>query len=273
MPMDYKKLKANSDASIISTWIGPSGGTTLGVTEVGEPLAAELNNTGGTSGMILANKAISWDDWDFGVQESDTNNQPSMADTSTYEEFGQYNFGGGISFFQPDGNEEDTSNTLWNVKELTKVDLDQDIAIRIDGNKPYTQPAADGDYASVYRVSAVAVANPFAPGEAKRRTVTFSSQEEFAHYTVVGEHVLTPVLPATAPWAAGKKARVRIEVQGRDFTNSDALRYRTSDETVVEVYPGGFYEVTGAADDTATITVEDTGAGTSVEIEVTVTAP
>lgn len=265
MPVDYKRLRANADASVVTPWIGPSGATsTLGVEEVGEPTAAELNNTGDVSGLVMAAKAISWDDWDFGTSASETNSQPSMADVSTYEEFGQYNFGGGISFFQPLEN-DDPSNVMSVVKDLTKVDLDQDIVTRIDGDKPVTQAAANGDYVSVYRTTSVAVANPFTPGESKRRTVTFSSAEDFAYYTVVGPHVLTAVETGNT-YAVGEKRRIRIEVQGRDFTNSDALRWSSSDAGVIDIYPGGFYEIVGAG--TATVTVEDTEAGTSVEIEI-----
>lgn len=266
MPMDYKKLRSNADRSVITPWIGPSGATsTLGVEEVGEPTAPELNNAGDVSGLVMAAKAISWDDWDFGTQSSETNSQPSMADVSTYEEFGQYNFGGGISFLQPLEN-ADPSNVMSVVKDLTKVDLDQDIATRIDGDKPVTQPAADGDYVSVYRVRSVAMANPFTPGESKRRTVTFSSAEESAYYTVVGEHVLTAV-ETDNTYAVGEKRRIRIEVQGRDFTNYTGLRWTSSDADVIDIHPGGAYEIIGTG--TATVTVEDTEAGTSVDIEIT----
>lgn len=264
MPMDYNKLRSNANAPVVTPWIGPSGAA-LGVTEVGEPLADELNNTGGTSGMVMAAKAIAWDDYDFGIQESETNSQPSMADVSTYEEFGQYNFGGGISFFQPLQN-DDPSNVMSVVKDLTKVDLNQDIATRIDGQKPVTQDAADGDYVSVYRVQSVAMANPFTPGESKRRTVTFSSAEDFAYYTVVGDHTLTAVETGNT-YAVDEKRRIRIEVQGRDFTNYTGLRWTSSDADVIDIYPGGFYEITGTG--TATVTVEDTDAGTSVDIEIT----
>lgn len=272
MPMDYNKLRANLDASVVTPYIGPSGGTTLGITDIHQPLPAELNNTGGTSGVVMAAEAISWADWDFGVQDSETNNEPSMADISTYEEFGQYNYGGGISFFQPLEN-SDPSNVLSVVKDLTKVDLDQDIAIRVDGNKSNVTPAANGDYISVFRVTSTAVENPFTPGESKRRTVTFVENDDFAHYTIVGPHTLTAVVPATDPWDEGRKARLRVTVQGRDYTNATAIRFSSSDSTVVAIGPGGVYTVTGTTGDTATITITDTEANTTATVNVTVTAP
>ena len=39
---------------------------------------------------------------------------------------------------------------------------------------------------------------------------------------------------------------------------------------VVNIYPGGFYEVTGTAGETATITISDEAAGTSTTVAVTV---
>lgn len=270
--LDYVKLRANLDASVITPYIGPSGGSTLGITDIYQPTAAELNNTGGTSAMVMAAEAISWADWDFGVQDSETNNEPSMADVSTYEEFGQYNYGGGISFFQPLVN-DDPSNVLSVVKDLTRVDLEQDIAIRVDGNKSNSTPAANGDYVSTFRVEATAVENPFTPGESKRRTVTFVDNDEFAHYTVVGPHTLVLSPPATAPWAAGRKGRLLVSVQGRGYTNSTSIRFTSSDPSVVRIGPGGVYTVTGAAAATATITVEDVDAGTTATQAVTVTAP
>lgn len=273
MAIDFVKLKANSDASVVTPWIGPSGGTTLGITDISQPAAAELNNTGGTSGMVMAAEAISWDDWDFGAQASETNNQPSMADTSTYETFGAYNFGGGISFFRPAeyDNDGDVLSLVYDLTDQIGEDT-QDIALRIDGNKPVTQAAANGDYVHTFRTLAAAESNPFTPGESKRRTVTFTKRDEFAHYTIVGPHTITAVVPATDPWDAGRKARLRATVQGRDYTN--ALEFTSSDPDVVDIsLKGGGYEVTGTTGDTATITIRDPKAGTSATVSVTVTAP
>lgn len=271
MPMDYEKLKANSRVSVVSVWIGPSGGTTLGITDVAQPAAAEINNTGGTSGVQPASQSISWNDWSFGLEASETNNEPSLADASSYEEFGASNYGGDISFYYP-ANYDDDSNLHSVIYDLTDIPgTVNDIAIRIDGEKTISTPAANGDFISVYRAEGNGEANPFTPGESKRRTVTFNQKGEFAHYTVVGPHTIVAIPAPTDPWDAGRKARLRASVQGRDYTNW--LEFTTSDASVVDIYKGGFYEVTGVAGDTATITIEDTEAGTSTTVAVTVTAP
>lgn len=272
MPMDYKKLKANRGSSVVDVRIGPSGlDTTLGISDVEVPTAAELNNTGGTSGMQKASQSISWNDWSFGLEASETNNEPSLADASSFEEFGQSNFGGDISFYVP-ADYDDNSNQHAVIHQLTKTPgVINDIAVRIDGATPAGADFANGDFVSVYRAEFGGEANPFTSGESTRRTVSYNQKGDFAHYTVVGPHTIVPILPAD-PWDAGRKARLRASVQGREYTNK--LEFRSSDASVVDIdFKGGAYTVTGVAGDTATLTIDDVDAGTSVEVEVTVTAP
>lgn len=272
MPMDYKKLAANREGSVVSVWIGPSGGTTLGVTNLAVPEAAELNNTGGTSGMQKASQSISWNDWDFGIQASETNSEPSMADSASYEEFGQTNFGGGVSFYMP-YEYDDNTNQHSVIYDLTdEPGTVNDIFVRIDGAaKTVDTPAANGDYVSGFRVQTGSEDNPFTPGESKRRTVGFNAKGGVAPYTIVGPHTLTIVPPASTPWSAGRKGRLRVTVGGRDYTN--ALRWTSNNGAAVQVYPGGFYHVTGVAGGTAIITARDEKAGTTVSETVTITAP
>lgn len=248
--LDYEKLFSDKTTSV---WISPSGGSTLGITDVDAPLAAEINNTGGTSGVIPASQSISWNDWSFGTEASEILNEPSLADAASYEEFGQSNYGGDVSFYYP-AEYDDNSNLHSVIYDLTDIPGErQDIVVRVDGDLEISDAAADGDFVSVYRVQGVAEANPFTAGESKRRTVTFWNKSEFSHFTVVGPQTITLIPPATDPWDAGTKARLRASQGGRDTTNR--MTFTTSDATVVQVYPGGFYEVTGSASDTATITV------------------
>lgn len=265
--LDYTKLPADKR---ISVWMSPSGGSTLGITDVDEPLAAEINNVGGTSGVIPASQSISWNDYGFGTQASEVLNEPSLADSASYEEFGQANYGGDISFYYPESY-DDNSNLHSVIYDLTDIPGErQDIVVRIDGDLETTVAAADGDFVSVYRVQGVAEANPFTPGESKRRTVTFWNKSDFSHFTVVGDHTITAIPPATTPWAVGAKGRIRASQQDRDTTNR--LSFTTSNAAVVQVYPGGFYEVLGAAAGTATITIEDEGTGDTATVSVVVTA-
>lgn len=265
--LDYTKLPVDKRTTV---WLGPSGGTTLGITDVAEPLAPELNNTGGTSGVQPASQSISWNDWGFGTQASEVLNEPSLADAASYEEFGQENYGGDISYYYPESY-DDNSNLHSVIYDLTDLPGQlNDIATRIDGDVETTDAAADGDFVSAYRVQGVAEANPFTPGESKRRTVTYWNKSDFSHFTVVGDHAITAIPPATTPWAVGAKGRIRASQQGRDTTNR--LSFTTDDATVIQVYPGGFYEILGADTDTATVTITDQGTGDTVDVNVTVTA-
>lgn len=265
---NFTRLRSDKRTTL---WIGPSGGSTLGVTDVHEPLAAEINNTGGTSGVLNASKATSWNDMDFGIQESETTNEPSLADDSTYEEFGTANYGGGMSFYYPEAY-DDPSNILSDVYDLTdQLGEENDIIIRVDGDVETSVPAANGDFVSVYRTEVSTEGTPFTPGESKRRTVGFESLGDFDYFTVVGTHTLVAIPPATDPWDAGRKARLRVSIQGRDVTNK--MSFRSTDPTVVEVYSDGSYEVTGTAADTASIIITEPGTDNTVTQAVTVTAP
>lgn len=264
--IDYQKTPADQRVSV---WLSPGGGSTLGVTDVQQPLAAELNNTGGTSAMINASAAISWNDFDFGVQESETNNEPSLADAANYEEFGVANYGGSMSMYYYDTAE----GLLWDVYTLTKTLGDQvDVAIRIDGDVKNNTPAVDGDFVSVYRTEIGSESTPFEFGSSKRRTVDFAALGEFSHVTIVGSHTMTLIPPATTPWKAGGKGRLRVSMQGRDVTNMDTLVFSVSDPTVIELGDDGSYKVIGDAADTATITVTETGTANTATQSVTVTA-
>lgn len=261
--LDYQKMPSDKRVGL---WIGPSG-TATGIQNAAEPTAAEINNTGGTSAMLNVVRAVSWADFDFGITDAETSADPSLADESTYEDLGPAQYGGGISFFYP-GKYDDPTNTLSNAYDLTDLPWEEiDIAMRVDGDKVNpTVPAANGDFVHVFRTWIDGESNVLEADTAYRRTVGFKQAGEASFYTIVGTHTITAIEPAA--WTAGLKGRLRATVQDRDYTN--ALTFSSSDADVVAVYPGGFYEVTGVATDTATITIEDERAGTSTTVSVTV---
>lgn len=264
MAIDYDKLPSTPHTTV---WGGPTGGA-FGVTDTAVPLAAEINNTGGASLMLNWSPSISWNDWGFGQEASETLNSPSFADESTYEEFGARNYGGEISFFYPKEYDDNSNNHSLVYDQTDTPGTKLDVVVRIDGETRTTVAAADGDIVHVFRTMTDAETNVLQQPDEFRRTVGFLNQGDAEFYTIVGAHTITTSLPAT-PWAAGKKARIQGIVQDRDYTN--ALSFSSSDPDVVRVYPGGFYEVTGTASDTATITVRDEAAGTSTTVAVTVT--
>lgn len=262
MALDFTKNPADKHVGV---FLGPSGGATVGVTNVYAPLAAELNNTGGTSLMVNASKSISWNDYDFGTQASDTNNEPSLADAATFTEFGKANYGGGMSFYYPE-DYDDNSNVHSLVYDLTDIPgTINDIAVRIDGDIDALAPAADGQFVSVYRAQGEAEANPFTPGESKRRTVTYLQKSDFAPFIPVGTQTITTIPATTATVTVADKSRFRASIQGRDVTNM--LSWSTSNGAVINVFSGGYYVVTGAG--TATVTATHPDGTTTKTIAVT----
>lgn len=263
---NYTRMKADRNIGIA---LAPTGGAT-GVVNVYAPQEAELVY-GGSRGTLNAAPAVSWNDYDLGVQESERTSDPSLADDSTFEDFGQKEYGGSLSMYYPRFY-NDTSNDLSNVYDLTEHEWTlMDVIQRIDGAKDNDTPMVDGDFVHVMRTITDGEDNTLTGEEALRRTVNFVSQGEVAVYTVVGDHTLTAIEPPTDPWAAGNKARLRVTIQDRDVTNMDVMSYFSSDPDVVRVYPGGFYEVTGPAGSSTTINITDTGANTSTTVNVTVT--
>lgn len=262
---NYKRLSSDKNVTIA---LAPTGAAT-GLSNVFEPEQSELAY-GGAGAFLNASPAVSWNDFDFGIQESDRESDPSLADDSTFEDFGQQNYGGGISFFYPKFY-DDASSDLSNVYDVTEHEWTLvDVVQRIDGEKPNNTAIEDGDFVHAMRTITDGEDNTLEGSDALRRTVQFLSQGEVAVYTVVGDHDLTPVEPANA-WAEGNKARLRVTIQGRDVTNMDTISFLSDDPDVVRITAGGFYEVTGSPSDTATITIVDEGAGTSETVSVTVT--
>jgi hypothetical protein len=263
--LDFTKTPTNERVAI---FMGPTASGALGVTDVNEPLAAELNNTGSTSGVLNISKAVSWNDFDFGIQASDTNSDPSIADASSYEEFTQYNYGGGMSYYRPKSY-DDASNLLSLVYDMTEApETGLDVAMRIDGDLDYTTAAVDGDLVSVFRVETDSETNVFGQGDAKRRTVGFMPKGVFSHLVPVGLQTVVAIGPAT--YNVGSKGRIRASVQGRDVTNM--MEFSTSDPAVIEVYPGGVFVVTGAALNTATVTITHPGTGGTTPVAISVAA-
>lgn len=262
--LDFEKLPSDQRVGL---WVGPSGGAT-GVQSAAVPTADEINDTGGASAMLNSVVAVSWADFDFGIQDPETSSDPSLADESTFEDLGPAQYGGGISFYYPE-RYHDPTNSLSDAYDLTKLPWSEvDVVMRIDGDKKNpTVPAADGDFVHVFRCWLDGESNVLEADSAYRRTVGFKQAGEAAFYTIVGDHVITAIEPTD--WASGDTGRLRATVQDRDYTC--ALTFISSDASVVEIYPGGCYKVTGASGSTATITIEDTKAGTSETVTVTVT--
>ena len=253
----YERMKSDRH---IYVGIAPTGNAT-GVSNIFAPQESELE-AGGAAGTLNASPSISWNDFDFGIQASETTTDPSLADDSTYEDFGQINYGGGMSFYYPKSYDDSSSNhsLVYDLTDQAWTPID--VIERIDGDISNSVDPEDGDFVHVARTMTDGEANTLTGSDALRRTVNFLPQNGVAVYTVVGAHTITAVAPST--FEDGDKGRIQAIIQDCDVTNM--LSFSSSDPDVIQVYPGGFYEVTGEG--TATVTIRDEGAGTSTTVTV-----
>ena len=258
---DYDRLRSNKNVTV---WGGPSGTGAIGITDTAVPEATEINNTGGASLILNQSPSISWNDTDFGIQESETLNDPSFADASTFTEFGAKNYGGGISYYKPN-DQGDLSNNhtlIWDQTRYPRTKMD--IVWRLDGETETTVPAANGDFVSVFRTQTDSDANVWGQPDAHRRTVGYLSRGDAEFWTIVGPHTITATAPAGL--TAGRAGRIQATVQGRDY--SSALAFVSNNPTVFQIARGGHYKAIAAG--TAGVTIRDEAAGTSTTVSVTV---
>ena len=207
--------------------------------------------------------SISWNDFDFGLQASNTIDDPAITAIGKVSDRGAAQFGGGLSFYYP-GAFGDASNDY----SLTYDALDQPrtrgfLVIRIDGAE--SSPLANtGDLVHVFRVMTDGYAESITGEEAFRYTITFLSQGDLAVRTVLGGG--TVVTPATLTVATGAKSRLSATVGGRVYTNG--VKWTTSDATKATVSSAGV--VTGVAAGSATITATYEATGGTDTTAVTV---
>lgn len=236
--LDFDKLPAEQNITVA---IGPANA----IANFQAPTATELN------AMQNISHALSWQDFAFGIEASETVNEPSFADVSNYTDFGAANYGGAMSMYYPN-KYDDASNELSLAYDLTdKPHTLLAIAIRVDGDKKNSTQFADGDYVHTFLAMTDSEVNNLQGAEALRRTVGLLQQSVFSVYTVVGMGSTSPTVTGTLALSAGESKRLSVKVQGREFTN--ACDYSTDDPAKARVSGAGV--VTGVAAGTADITV------------------
>lgn len=251
--LDFFKLPAEQRITVA---IGPANS----FADFSAPTAVELN------AMQNIAHALSWQDFDFGIQASETVNEPSFADVANYTDFASANYGGSMSMYYPK-QYDDPSNDLSLAYDLTdKPHTMLAVAIRIDGDKLNSTPFANGDYVHTFLVMTDSEINNLAGAEALRRTVGLLQQSVFSVYTVVGMGSTPPTVTGTLALNAGDASRLNVTVVGREFTN--ACDFRTDDPTVALVSSAGVVRGVGAG--TAEVTVTNPYNNTSSSVTVTV---
>ena len=258
--LDFNKLRADGNVTLafypsnaFANWKAPTA-TEL---NAASPSAAEFS------------KSISWNDLDFGMQASNTIDDPSIVDTSNVVDRGSAQFGGGISFYYPGAFDDNSNAYSLTYDAISTPRTVGYIVARIDGAKPSTQAFAANDLIHVMAVMTDAQTNIITGEEAFRYTVNFLQQGALAVYTVVQGSSPSAVLvtgPTTA--ASGAKFRLGATVGGREYTNG--VKWSSSDITKAVVSKAGVVRVLGASASSFVITAtfEATGANDTHTITV-----
>jgi hypothetical protein len=227
------------------------------------PTTAELN-----AALDIAD-AVSWNDFDFGIQASTQTADPSLRAKGNVQDRGSAQFGGGISFYFP-GRRNDDSNLYSLVEEAIHGQrIVGYIIMSWDGDIGAVTPTypggatfqfADGDWGHVFKVMTDGEARAITGEEAFRYTQTFLSQGDFQAFFVAHTGpVVVEITPATATVsAATPHALLTATVQGRNFTRG--VRWSSSNPAAVVVSANGVATRVGAGEAVITALHEPSGA-------------
>lgn len=234
------------------------------------PTPTEIN-----AGLKLAN-AASWNDFGFGLQASNTTNDPALSAKSNVSDRGAAQYGGAISFYYPRDFDDNTNeyklvyDALKTPRTLGWITMSVDGELSDSNVATYTggmtQTAATGDLVDVFKVMTVGWAESITGEEAFRYTVTFLPQGEVYVNTVIGTTSTVVVTPATATAAAGAVVALTGTVDGRDYTRG--LRWTSSNTAKATVSQNGVVKAIAAGTATITGTFEHTGASDTTAITV-----
>lgn len=207
------------------------------------PTAAEIN------ACLDVSDSVSWNDFGFGIQASNTIDDPAITAIGKVSDRGASQFGGTISFYYPRDFDDAGSDYSLTYDALDAPRTIGYVVWRMDGEMS-TASAATGDLVSVAKVITDGYAESITGEEAFRYTVTFLSQGDLAVRTVVGGGTVV-VTPSTLTLANGDSERLVATVGGRTYTNG--VKWTSSNPAAATVSSAGVVTCVNATQ-TATIT-------------------
>ena len=214
------------------------------------PTAAEIN------ACLDISDSISWNDFGFGIQASNTIDDPAITAIGKVSDRGAAQFGGTISLYYPRDFDDASSDYALAYDALDQPRTTGYIVWRMDGEQQQAA-AANGDLVSVAKVITDGYAESIVGEEAFRYTITFLSQGDLAYRTVVNSTSTVVVTPSTLTLAAGESAQLTATVGGRNYTNG--VKWTSSDPGEYTVSSGGVVTGVGGASTTITATYENAG--------------
>lgn len=238
----------------IRIWFVPFGG----LAKPGAPTEPEI-----AAGLDISD-AVSWNDKDFGVQASNTTEDPAITAKGKTTSRGAPQYGGGLSMYYPQ-NRADASSTYKKVEDALGLPGVRGYIIkRVDGVELSTttgtaaQPgtlAKAGDSVEVYDVETAGFAQAITGEEAFRYTISFLPKG-FVKTNALVRLSSTPVVPlivgTPGSGAVGSTFLVTGTLLSRRYTRG--LRWASSDTTKVTISKNGIGKriATGSATITAT---------------------
>lgn len=250
------KLSSNGNVRL---WFGNTSSLAIPLA----PTAVEIN------AMLDISDAVSWNDFDFGVQTSNTIDDPAITAKSSVSDRGASQFGGNLSFYYP-GTFNDNSNKFSLVYDALRIPGTQGfIVMRVDGKELLTttsttaQPgtlAQGNDLVHVFKVESGGWDDTIEGEDAFRYTISFLSKGVLAVYTIVRPTAVAPtvaILPLTATVAIGAKAKLTATVNTRAQTRG--VKWASSDPTKVTVSNNGVISRSAAGSVNITATWPETG--------------
>jgi hypothetical protein len=213
--------------------------------------------------------AISWNDKDFGVQASNTVEDPAITAKGKVLNRGAAQFGGGLSFYYPKDRTDNTSIYKLTEDALGSPGVRGYIIFRVDGLELATEagdsshPGTDfeaGDFVTVYKVKTAGYAQAITGEEAFRYTVSFLPKG-FVKVNAIVRASATPVAPVisgASTAAVGDVIVLSATLVGRPYTRG--LDWRTSTPAVGAVRKG---IVRALGTGTISVTAIDPATGTA----------
>lgn len=243
----------------VSVWWVPSNG----IDDVNKPTAAEIN-----AGAALS-PAISWQDYDLGNSESDTEDDRSLMDRGNATTRGAAQFSATLSFFRPFNEDinDPTSDYAAAFQAFRTPRVYGYLVVRILQNERYKQDdVEEGQWVSLYKFVADTFVDDTEGDDSVKFTVNFQPQGELAVYTTVATD--EPVEVSESSVSVGVDSAVPVIATLGEKNITQGARWRSADPDIASVTPNGV--IVGSEEGSTTVTVSFPSGGSDAEIDVTV---
>lgn len=233
------------------------------------PTVTELN---ANFDVVAASNAISYNDTDFGVQASETLDDPSYAAKGVTLSRGSSNYGGTLSFYYPE-EFDDNTNSLSRFYDMLEQRTEWYVVERIDGELGWQDPWEEGHLGTIFKIMVAGEAQNIVGQDAFRYNITSLPRGEMEVNFVVAEstgevEVIIDSIDDTLTVGDKGIATGLVKSGTKERLYTQGLKWSSSDTDVVTVTKNGVLVAHGGG--TATITAEYEPTGDTASETVTV---